>query len=521
MSNITANSKAAANAAGVKNVVFKPSASVVPRKILIIGTGDPSTEAANPTDTPVLVTSPEDVGSKTGFGYMLHRLAVQSDLGANGIETWIIQQPEGVATQAAGELDFTGSTGIVAGTLHLYISGIYVPVTVTAAMTVEQLADAVVAAITANDNLPVSAVKVAVTFEVTITAKSGGLDWGDKISLAFNIKDGDVFPTGVTAAITTMTGGAGAPDIQNALDSLGTGDGANENFFTDVVHGYGPVAGTLDKISGYVGEGNGFTGLYDKVVHKPFRALTGDVVAQSAGLTAILAIANGRKEDRGNGVISVPGSKSHPSEIAAQTIGHLARINNNRAEQNYLDIVLIGIDPGVKSDRWTSEYTNRDTAVKAGVSATKIKSGAVVLQNVQTFYHPDSVPASSNGYASMRNISILQNILFNVALNFENEKWDGISIVADVTRVGNFESRKKARDTNSVRDDLVALARSFESNAWIFDSSFTIDSLRETGAIAIRAGGDGFDSTLKIVLSGEGNILNNTTEFDTSIAVFL
>jgi phage tail sheath gpL-like len=521
MSNLSSNSLAAAVGAAVKNKQFVSSAELVPRKILIIGTGDPTTEAANPTDTPVLVTSPEDVADKTGFGFMLHRLAIQAYRGSKGIETWIIQQPEGVAVQAAGEIDFTGSTGVLAGTLYLYIAGEQISVTITDAMTVEDIADAVVTEITANPDLPVTAVKVAVTFEVTITAKSGGL-WGNDIDISLNLGAGETTPTGITVAITGMASGTGTPDIQTALDSLGTGDGANEAFFTDLIQGYGQVTAVLDDIANYVGQGNTFIGLYDKVVHKPFRVLIGDVAAGSAGLSALITLGDGRKNDRANGVIAVPGSESHPSEIAAQAMGHMARINNVRAQENYLDIILEGIQPGeTKSDRWTKDYNSRDTAVKAGVSPTIVKSGVVVMQNVVTFYHPDSVPQASNGYRSMRNISILQNILNNMAVNFEQEKWKGISIVADVTKVSNTTDKQKARDIDSVRDDLVALARSFESKSWLYAASFTIDSLKETGAIAVRTGGDGFEVVWKIVLSGEGNIIDTVTEFDTSIAVFL
>lgn len=521
MSNITSNSLAAGVGSSVRNVQFQPTAEVVPRKILIIGTGDPTTEAGNTLNTPVLVTSPEDVGAKTGFGFMLHRLAKQAFLGSNGIETWIIQQPEGSGAQAAGEIDFTGSTGVLSGTLALYIAGISVPVTITTGMTVEEIADAVVAAINADSDLPVTAAKVAVTFEVTITAKSEGLFWGDQISIKLNINSGDTTPTGITTAITAMTGGSGTPDIQDALDSLGTGDGANEDYFTDIVHGYGQVTTTLDAISAYVGEGNGFTGLYDKVVHKPFRVLTGDVATGSGGLSSLVALGDGRKEDRANGVIAVPGSASHPSEIAALALGVMAQISNNRPEENYVGQILSGIDPGDKSDRWTSEYNDRDTAVKAGVSPTLVKSGAVYLQNVVSFYHPDDVPVTSNGYRSMRNIAILQNILDNVASNFEAEKWQGVSVVADTALVGNVTAKTKARDTDSVIDDLVALARSFESLAWLYAASFTIDQLKEANQVVVRTGGDGFESIFKIVLSGEGNILDTITEFDTSIAVFL
>jgi len=238
---------------GVQNVQLQPAAENVPRKILIIGTGDPSTEAANPLDTPILVTSPEDVADQTGFGFMLHRLAIKSWKGSGGkVETWMIQQAENTPTQAVGEIDFTGSTGLLAGTLNLYIAGEAVPVTMTAAMTVEELADAVVAAITANPDLPITAVKTAVTFEVVPTAKSGGT-YGNDISIAFNLGAGETTQAGITVVITDMATGAGIPDIQTALDSLGTVDDANENFFTQIIaSAYGLDSTTLDAISAYV-----------------------------------------------------------------------------------------------------------------------------------------------------------------------------------------------------------------------------------------------------------------------------
>jgi phage tail sheath gpL-like len=526
MSTITANSLAAAVGSAVKNVQFQPTAEVVARKILIIGTGNPTTEATNPLDTPVLVTSAEDVASRVGNGYMLHRVAVQAFKGSRGIETWMIQQAEdGAAVQAIGDVDFAGSTGVLAGTLWLYIAGIQVPVTVADADTADAIATATAAAINADSDLPVTAaVNGVTTSQVDITAKSGG-PWGNDITIQFNVGANvgldETLPTGVVTAVNDMASGTGLPTIQDALDALGTGDGANEAFFTDVIHGYGQDSTTLNAVRDYVGAGNDFLGLYDKVVHKPFRSLVCDTVADSAGLAALVALGDGRKSDRANGVVAVPGSANHPDEIAALAMGIMARLNNNRAEENYVDQVLAGIDPGAKSDRWTAEYNDRDTAVKAGVSPTTVKSGAVVLQNVVTFYHPDNVPQTSNGYREMRNISVLQNILANVSANFEQEKWKGITIVQDVTKVGNTTDREKARDTDAVIDDLVALAKAFESNAWIFSASFTIDELKNPGSVTIRTGGDGFDMTLKVVLSGVGNILDTVTEFDTSIAVFV
>lgn len=506
----------------VRNVVFKPTAQVIPRKILIIGTGDPTTEATNALNEPVLVTSPEDVASKTGFGFILHRLAQKAFAGSGGIETWMVQQAEdGSAVQADGSVDFDGSTGVLAGTIALYLGGDRVPVGISAAATADEIATAVAAAVTADDNLPVTAaVDGVTTSQVNFTAKSGGT-YGNDISIAFNLGAGESLPTGVATAVVDMASGATDPDIQDALDGLGTGDDANEAFFTDVVHGYGAATATLDAISQYVGEGNDDVGLYSKTVHRPFRSLNGDVAAGSGGLSALVAIGNGRKADRANGIIAVPGSQSHPQEIAALALGIMARKNNTRAEESYLGLALTGIWPGEKSDRWTSSYASRDAAVKAGISPTRVQSGSVVMQNVVTFYHPDDVPVTSNGYRSMRNISILQNILDNVAALFETETWQGITIVSDVQRVTNQASRQKARDVETVKDYLVSLIRSFESNAWIYESAFSIDALRAAGSVVVRTGGDGFTSILKVILSGEGLILDTETQFDTSIAITL
>lgn len=514
---INSNSLAAGVGAAVKNVQFQGGATVLARKIAIVGTFDPALTGVTPNE-PVLITSAADAGDKFGFGFMIHRLAQKAFIGSQGVETYVLPQAE-TGSASAGQIDFTAAS-VQAGTLSLYISGDLVSVAVPAAASADDIVVACVAAINANNELPVTAAINATANILDLTSKSAGV-FGDKIDISFNLGFGQALPSGVTAAITDMTGGAGVPDISDALElGLGTGDIANELHITDLVHGYGLDTATLDAISAYVGAGNDFTGLYTKTVARPFRALTGNVSAGSTGLNDLIAITDTRLLDRANGVIAVPGSQSHPSEIAAQALGVMARINNGLAEQSTINELLSGIWAGNTADQWTAEYNNRDIAVKKGIGTTLLKNGVVTIQNLVTFYRPANVPVESNGYRSMRNISILQNVLNAVKQNFEQEKWQGISIVADTNLVGG-NSKRKARDVGSVIDDLVALANSFESNAWIFTASFTIDGLRLPGAVSIRQGANGFDSVLQIILSGEGGILDTVVEFDTSLAVLL
>ena len=511
---LNATSLAAGVGVAVQNVALTAEAQNVPRKILLIGSYDPL-KTLVVDDVPVLITSPADAGDKFGFGFMLHRLAVQAFRGSNGVETWCVPQSEVTGAQSEGTITFTAS-GLLAGTVYMYIAGIAVRFTVAAAATETIAAAAAVTAITADTDLPVTATSAAGV--VTITAKTEGT-FGDDISIAFNLKTGEVLPVGLTAVVVDMTGGSGVPDITTALDGLGTGDNANERYFTDVVHGYLQDSDTLDAISAYVGAGDELLGLYAKTVARPFRVLTGDIAAGSAGLTDLINITDDRLTDRANGIIAVPDSKSHPSEIAAQAIGHMARKNLDRAAESYAGISLIDIDPGETAERWTADYDDRDTAVKSGISPTLVESNIVKMQNVVTFYRPANVPVGSNGYRSMRNISIVQNMLSAIGVAFSREKWQGISIVGDLAKVTNTTDRLKARDIDTVKDELTALLKQFEAKAWIYEAAFSIEKLAEANAVTIRSGNTGFDSTLTVILSGEGGILDTVVEFDTSIAV--
>lgn len=515
---ITPSSLAAGNLVGVENQQFAVSAQVIPQKNVIIGTFDEATFTGLAPNVPFRVFSAADVGGKTGFGYMLHRLA-RAAFKPGNVETWVIPQLEGGSDpdQATGTIDVTPSTGAnLAGTIHLYIAGDHVPVAVGANLSDTAIGTLIETAINDNDELPVTANNLAGV--VTLTSKSGGT-WGNDISIEVNLGAGEALPTGIAITITDMAGGVGIPDIQDALDALGTGDGQNDAFFTNLIHGYGADTGTLDAISTYNGVGNTFIGNYKKEIARPFRSLVGDVTAGSGGLAAALAFADLRRNDRTNGKICVPGSANHPQEIAAQAIGIMAVINSTRAEEGYIDKALDGVWPGAVADRWTNEYDSRDQAVKGGISTTFVKQGIVYCQNLITFYRPADVAPESNGYRAMRNISIIQNLLYNYRLNFERTKWKGISIVEDTAEVSNITDRLKARDIDSVLDDLVALAQAFAANAWLYNASYTIGELKKGDKVTLRSGLTGFDIIFPVIFSGEGGIYNSVITFDTSIAI--
>jgi phage tail sheath gpL-like len=521
----SSTSRAAANAVGAKNVQFVPQATNLPRKILIVANYDETSKTSIVENTLYKVTSAADAGNRFGFGFAAHRLAMKSFVGSQGIPTYVCPVDwDAVSTVGTQTLTIV-ATSTSAGVLYLRISGEEVFVTITKGMDETAVAAAIVAAVTADTDLPVTAGNLAGV--VTFTSKDKNTS-ANAISLTLNYGQGEELPDGLTSATlggATLAGGTGVMNqsMTIALETaLGSGDASNSQGFTDLCHGWGDTTAVLDDISEYNGEGDTFQGCWAKEVHKPLRSLCGDVVAGSGGLTAALALGAARAElDRTNGQISVPGSPSHPDEIAAVAIGIMARINNNNPAEHMVGQVLTGVLPGALAEDWcTQDYDNRDAALKAGISPTVAVSGTVQMQNVATFYHPAGVDFDSNGYRSQVSISKMQNILNSYYTNFERDFWKGNALVDDVTKVTNPTAKRKAKDSNNVLADVIALLQAWEALAWIYQAEFSINLMTTEKAtrITIRGGTTGWDVVIPLILSGEAATLGTEIEFDTSIA---
>lgn len=516
---------AAATEAGAKNKQFAPVARNLPRKIVIWADYDSVGHPEVVDSIPVQVLSPEDAGAKFGWGFQAHRLTRRVWDGSKGIECYVIPMPPSPpngpgGVPATGTITFS-ATAAKAGIVYMRISGDPVFFSIANGDDPGDIRSSAIAAINADKNLPLTAAAGIGAGDVDVAGKDAAAHT-DEITITFNWLAGEEFPEDVGAIVVAMSGGSGAGSIADSLNYLGNGDDANEMHLTDGVQGQGDAVTILDALSQYNGTGNLFEGCWAKPVARPFRMLNGDNAGGSGGLSAAKALGDSRKLDRTNGIVSVPGSPVPPAEIGAVAIGLLARLNQNRGAEHAVGQVLPGVLPGQKNQRWTNDYNNRNGALLAGVSPTIVDSGAVVLQNVASFYHPDDVTITSNGYRSMISISKLQNILWNTLNNFKREKWKGNSVVEDIAQVSNTVDREKAKDRKEVVGDLVELARQFAGHAWLYNASFTIKRLQDDKTLVeIRPGLTGFNSKIPVILSGEAGIFDNVVEFDTSIDILL
>lgn len=518
---LDSTSRARAIGTGAVNKVFSVVGNNVQNKILVAGQYDPLKTEVVP-NVPQLILNEADAGTKIGFGFPGHRLIKSVLKGTSGAGSvyWAPIEDAAGAVASAGEIAWTGPA-TAAGTISLRLANELYAVNIASGATVEEISDAVVAAVNAEADTPVIATKTAVTFETVFTAKSLGAA-GDDITITLSADQSDptnpeALPAGVTGVITAMTGGTGVPDIQDVLDAMGLNDNANEQLFTILVHGNGLDTTTMDAIHAYVGNANDFTGCWSKLIGRPFVCLVGDTTPGSAGLTALKVISDARVAQQANGIIATPDEDEVPAEIAAQAMGIVGKMAQADPAKNYSDEIISGVGGrSVTAQRWTDDYSSgRDFAVKNGISPTRVLENSVKLQNVISFYRPTSIPVSSNGWSSIRSHFVQLNVMQNLRALFEGDDYKGFNIVKDKSLVIDFEAAKSAIDIADVRADL----NNFIDNVLVAKGlTYDGDYAKANSTIAIRAGSNGFDIVLKFIESGEGQIINVEQTFDKNIA---
>jgi len=416
----------------------------LPQRIAVIGQGNTGQTYSN---DPVEITSAGQAAVLFGYGSPLH-LAIKElfpptgqGVGSIPVTAYPLDDA-GTAVVATGAIGAAG-TMASAKTYSIYIGRIKAQEVTIPASTVAADALALIkTAISAVLDMPVNTGTIAAG-SLPITSKWKGQSANDIVIEIVGEVD-----SGLTFTITQPTGGATNPDIDDALNLIGS---KWETIILNCLN-YDDTA-TLGKVSTF---GDARWGTLE---YKPLFCVYGtkdDYAARSA-------ITDARKADKTNVIIPVIGCNNLPFVIAGAAVNKIAVGANNDPASNYSDY-LTTLTPGSYAVQENSP--TRNLSISKGSSDTILNNGYVQLNDTVTFYHPDNevVP----GYRYVCDLIKLMVVIFNLKV-FEESAWKGCPLLPDSTPTTNAYA-KKPKDVKTV---LGNLADNLALQAIISDPEYT------------------------------------------------
>lgn len=458
----------------------------LPQRIAVFGQG--ATAATFSTDKRQVFSAGE-AGAVYGFGSPIH-LAVRELLPANGDGVGTLPvtvypvAAAGGAVAAAGDITPAGAV-TKAGAFRIVINDIASAEFVVAiGDTDADIVDKMLVALNANINMPMTGTDNAT--DLGLTAKWAGAS-GNDLTVAVTGPD----DTGVTFGITQPAGGLvnpGATELNAALNQVGN------VWETIAVNCFDPNDTTILDTFDTFGEGR-----WGVLVHKPLGFFRGNGEADVATSNAV---PDARPTDRSNVQISTPGSNALPCVIAARAVARIAPRAASNPPFDYGSLPLDTLVPGADGSQW--DYLKKDTAVKAGNSTTDVVDNEVRLSDVVTHYKP--IGEEPPAYRFWVDIVRLQNIIFNIALEFEGAEWDGAPLIPD----GQPTVNPAAKTPSMAKADAGLIIDSLGLNAILSDPA---TAKKNTQAEIDSGNPKRLNLCVPVQLSGNTNVKSTDLKF--------
>lgn len=400
-------------------------------KILVIG--QKLAAGTAPAGVPILVTSAELAKGYFGIGSMLANMFERLKGANNYTETWAIPlNDNGAGVAATKTITITGAA-TESRTLNLYIGGRRVQAAVASGASPTTVAAAIVAAITANTNLPVSATNAAGV--VTLTCKWKG-ETGQDLDVRLNYNN-ELAPAGLAFAIANGTAGSGNPDIATAVAAM-----AGEWYNT--------------VITPYTDSAN-FTALNNEMATRwgPLVQQEGQVFASVAGTHSAIDTYGSSKNSLHFTVMGGQKSPTPPWEIAA-VVAAIDAFEPDPARPRQT-LRLPGVLAPAPADRYTQ--SERNIHLHDGISTFIVDQGGnVLIERLITTYQTNAFGLEDISYLDICTPRTLAYLRFSVRSRI-SQKYGRHKLANDDTNYGPGQAIVTPR---MIRGELIALFMEWE-----------------------------------------------------------
>ncbi|EOB3111971.1 phage tail sheath subtilisin-like domain-containing protein [Yersinia enterocolitica] len=412
--------------------------------------GQMLTDGTLPANIPVLVSSVATVAGQCGAGSMLHGQMAAYLANDTAGEIYILPLSDTTAMVAAtGKITVTTQASAT-GVISLYIAGIRVQVAVVATDEVAAVATALTAAINTTASLPVTA--AAVDAVITLTAKNKGAH-GNTIDLRLNYlgsAGGETTPDSLVLTFTPMAGGAGAPELDDALANL------QDRTFDFIINPYTDTA-SLNKIKEFLSDSTGRWSYAEQ--------LYGHSFAAQSGTYGQLTAAGELRNDQHASLLGVNGSPT-PSYIwSAAYVGAIAQSLRNDPGRPLQTLAISGVLAPPLASRFT--LTERNNLLHSGISTVTVTDdGTVQVENIITTYQKNKYGAEDDSYLQIETLFLLMFVTRFLRTQVTS-KFARMKLAANGTR---FAPGSAIITPNVIRAELIAQYQTLEFNGYVQDA---------------------------------------------------
>ncbi|MEG1603737.1 MAG: phage tail sheath subtilisin-like domain-containing protein [Cloacibacillus sp.] len=403
-----------------------------PYTVLLVG--QKLTAGTAPCNKPVLVTSEAQAKTLFGAGSMLSMIVNSFRKTDSFTETWALPlEDDAAAVAASGGITFTG-TCTAPGTLALYVSGIRLTVGVKANDAAAAVATAVTTAINAKTELPLTAAVDSTTpGKVNLTCKWKGLT-GNDIDVRGNYYSDDVYPAGVTVAITALSGGTANPDVTDGLAAIG-----DDVHYNIIVFPYSDSA-NLKILDEELDDRWG-----------PLRQLEGIAFTGRRGTVSELGTFGNANNTQNLCIIHAAGVPNAPFEMASAAAGLASYYGNIDPARPFQTLELTGIMAPVLEERFTLQ--ERNILLYDGISTWKTDASAAIrAERFITTYKKSPAGADDRSYLDVNTPLTLGRLRYSLR-NFLLLRYPRHKLASgDITQFGAGQA---IATPDSVKGDII------------------------------------------------------------------
>lgn len=347
---------------------------------------------------------------------------------------------------AAGILAITG-TATGDGEIALLIDGKRIPVTVASGNSPTEIGAAIVAALAAEGDCPITGVNT--TGSVATTAKNKGV-FGNSIDMRVNYYAGELLPAGVALEITQMASGTGSIDFQDVIDAIG-------NDWYQIFVGNAIDATNLTLIEAFLSERFGPTKMIDGVYITANRVAAVSKVLKLQGLATFGETRNSKHVSCMNATL-IP---DHPSYFAAGIAGQIAYEAQKQAAVPFKTLVINGILPPAKNECNSMEEDN--TLLYSGISTFSPVVSTVTIQRMITMYRLSDTGASAISYLKLNTVLTVMYLRYSFR-NYFIVKYPRALLADNGAKV---RSGIQVIDPNTGKAEAINIFRNWEEEGYV------------------------------------------------------